>query len=585
MTPIRAFVLVALAVLAVARPTLAVPPLAGRPSPAAPKLRGSAVASLPCEACHHFVRALGVLAVSPPAMWGVELAAQALCEILRAGGECQGDPLSWQCRDICRGVVKEHAAEVMQLLVETKMAPGQVCTQVLHCAPTNATQPATIIPRTNLTLQRPLIPRPRQGKGTFAHLSDLHYDPDYVPGTSNSCGQPVCCRTRDGPALNNATRAGPWGSYNCDTPRRTLQHALEAVAKLEPEFVLWTGDDPPHNIWDQSREYNLQVTQDVTDMIKQTVGATAVVLPALGNHEGFPVNQYRGPGFDSWLYSGVADMWAQWLPEDALRTLRFGGYYTVLLQPGLRVVALNTNYYVQENFYLWLDPADLGAQKAWLEDVMQQVQQLGDKVIFIGHAPTGHGWRGKDADWFLGLLDRYHDNVAGLMFGHTHHDEFEVVPDLATGAQARLVQLIAPSITPIGHVNPAFRILHYQWTGPHAWTLTDLDQYRTDVEEANKRGEPEWRRAYTWRAEYGMPDLSPGSWQALGQLLLRNATVLQRYLTNMHSGTPSSGEPVAVACSVLTSSDAQYDACVKKHSAGKLLRGNLLRISVAHRHC
>lgn len=44
-----------------------------------------------------------------------------------------------------------------------------------------------------------------------------------------------------------------------------------------------------------------------------------------------------------WLYNFLADQWQIWLPESALETLRKGGYYTLLLRPGLRIIALNSN--------------------------------------------------------------------------------------------------------------------------------------------------------------------------------------------------------------------------------------------------
>lgn len=44
-----------------------------------------------------------------------------------------------------------------------------------------------------------------------------------------------------------------------------------------------------------------------------------------------------------WLYEYVAAEWSTWLPQSALDTLRIGGYYTFVIKPHLRVVALNNN--------------------------------------------------------------------------------------------------------------------------------------------------------------------------------------------------------------------------------------------------
>lgn len=52
------------------------------------------------------------------------------------------------------------------------------------------------------------------------------------------------------------------------------------------------------------------------------------VYPAVGNHESTPVNSFpppfvHGNRSSAWLYDKMAEEWAQWLPEQALKTLRF----------------------------------------------------------------------------------------------------------------------------------------------------------------------------------------------------------------------------------------------------------------------
>ena len=64
---------------------------------------------------------------------------------------------------------------------------------------------------------------------------------------------------------------------------------------------------------------------------------------------------------DDRLNGPMMQLWAQWLPKDALPTLKYAGscavccslcfiafsalgYYTARVRPGLRVVSLNSNY-------------------------------------------------------------------------------------------------------------------------------------------------------------------------------------------------------------------------------------------------
>ena len=66
-------------------------------------------------------------------------------------------------------------------------------------------------------------------------------------------------------------------------------------------------------------------------------------VAALGNHEGFPVNMFppsdhHGTNVSvEWLYDNVADLaWAETLDTGARDMFRQNGFYTTLIQPGLR---------------------------------------------------------------------------------------------------------------------------------------------------------------------------------------------------------------------------------------------------------
>ncbi len=47
---------------------------------------------------------------------------------------------------------------------------------------------------------------------------------------------------------------GKWGDYNCDIPVLTLENMLANVETLVGEqidFIIMTGDLPPHDVWNQ----------------------------------------------------------------------------------------------------------------------------------------------------------------------------------------------------------------------------------------------------------------------------------------------------------------------------------------------
>jgi hypothetical protein len=51
------------------------------------------------------------------------------------------------------------------------------------------------------------------------HLSDVHLDFDYTPGTISNCDEYLCCRTDVGyPKKAGDVAAGDWGATNCDIP-------------------------------------------------------------------------------------------------------------------------------------------------------------------------------------------------------------------------------------------------------------------------------------------------------------------------------------------------------------------------------
>ena len=60
------------------------------------------------------------------------------------------------------------------------------------------------------------------------------------------------------------------------------------------DLIIWTGDNTAHDIWQQSQSYNLNFTTILTNKIKAATNIT--VLPAMGNHESFPVNVYDYEG-------------------------------------------------------------------------------------------------------------------------------------------------------------------------------------------------------------------------------------------------------------------------------------------------
>lgn len=90
-------------------------------------------------------------------------------------------------------------------------------------------------------------------------------------------------------------KAGYWGSIaKCDLPMQTFDLFLEQVNKQKPDLIIWTGDNTAHDIWAQSQSYNINFTTVLTNKLKNATNTT--VIPAMGNHESYPVNVYDYEG-------------------------------------------------------------------------------------------------------------------------------------------------------------------------------------------------------------------------------------------------------------------------------------------------
>lgn len=119
----------------------------------------------------------------------------------------------------------------------------------------------------------------------------MHYDPNYIAGTSVDCGYPLCCHGGVGDSQ-------PFGSYGCDTPLALLHSTFTAMAKVlpDPDYIIFTGDVPvrdlfvcaltalrsqPHNVWNQTTAYNLNASIESSGVLYQYF-PKAQVLYALG---------------------------------------------------------------------------------------------------------------------------------------------------------------------------------------------------------------------------------------------------------------------------------------------------------------
>lgn len=56
-------------------------------------------------------------------------------------------------------------------------------------------------------------------------------------------------------------------------------------------MIYWTGDLPPHDIWEQTRSDQVSILQHLTDKLLKYF-PDKLVFSAVGNHESAPVDRY-----------------------------------------------------------------------------------------------------------------------------------------------------------------------------------------------------------------------------------------------------------------------------------------------------
>ncbi|XP_063982405.1 sphingomyelin phosphodiesterase-like [Diachasmimorpha longicaudata] len=453
---------------------------------------------------------------------------------------------------VCEGVNQVFAPEVIYILRKVDMTPREICSFIMgdqcYYVATPSHEWEVSLPLVKKPVVQPLIP-PKKGGRTLKvlHISDTHYDPYYEEGANAECGDPLCCRVSSEAPASPSGRAGKWGDYRkCDTPKRTLDHMLQHIQNTHPDidYIIWTGDIPPHDSWNQTREENLQNLRDTVSQMLDAFPNTSI-FPALGNHESAPVNSFPVPSAPdnytiSWLYDELNEQWQRLLSSNASNTVKRGGFYSVVVKPGFRIISVNTNYCNNLNFWLLLNSTDPVNELQWLIDELQAAEDKNEKVHIIGHIPPGTSdclkiWSGN----YYRIINRYESTITAQFFGHTHFDEFELFYDIDELTRPVSVAYIGPSVSPYENLNPGYRIYYVDDDGRlPTRQVVDHETWIMNLEEANFYGTPFWWRLYSARDAYDMASLQPSDWNQLIDRMIDDTEIFDVYYKNYHKNAP-----------------------------------------------
>uniref|UniRef100_A0A671P1Q5 Sphingomyelin phosphodiesterase acid like 3A n=1 Tax=Sinocyclocheilus anshuiensis TaxID=1608454 RepID=A0A671P1Q5_9TELE len=342
----------------------------------------------------------------------------------------------------------------------------------------------------------------------FWHISDLHLDPTYHVTEDHT---KVCFSSKGIPAVD----PGVFGDFLCDSPYQLILSAFSYMkqADLQPEFIIWTGykgisftDCKTHVPKEElSTDVVINAIANMTHTIRQFFPQLPV-YPALGNHNYWPQDQL--PTSANAIYDAVAKLWSPWLNPEAVATLQKGGFYSLVIKPGLRLVSLNTNLYYSPN-QVTVNMTDPAGQFQWLQGTLELSRQKMEMFYVIAHVPIE-----SYNEQLVKIFRNYSDVVQGQFYGHTHRDSIMFWKPVNSIFVTPAVTTIKSLLEPFSN-NPGVRAYLYY---PENYALLDIWQFYLNLTEANLEQRSKWKLEYIMTEAFDIDDIQPHS---LHELALR----------------------------------------------------------------
>ncbi|KAG2197326.1 hypothetical protein INT47_012756 [Mucor saturninus] len=273
--------------------------------------------------------------------------------------------------------------------------------------------------------------------GYFLQLTDTHLDDHYKDGATLKSG----CHTfpKNHTHSKHHTLCGTMGvpGVRMDAPSILIEHTLDWIRREwrdKLDFVIWTGDNSRHD-WDASHPRKetkvLELNRKVTEMMTQLFSSTPEhprgipVVPVIGNNDVQPHNFIE---LNDDVLFFFERLWDHWIPSDQRQIFLKGGYFAVDVAPQLRVLSINTMFFLKKN------PLAKSCKKKnsaghihmkWYKKELQRARRDHVKIYVIGHVPPS------PRDFFKGCLSEYMsitanfpDVVFGHFYGHLNMDHF-----------------------------------------------------------------------------------------------------------------------------------------------------------------
>ena len=338
-------------------------------------------------------------------------------------------------------------------------------------------------------------------------VTDIHLDMEYEEGSVADCILQLCCRKLmdDDLIPVKPKLAGFYGTTGkCDANIETVKAFASKAKELNPDYIMFTGDNVAHNVWTVTQDEVIKATKMQIEAIQEKFGLDTPIYPAIGNHEKAPVDEFHGD--ETELLYGLADIFKPYLTKDAYETFRKFGYYTMIVKDNLRIVSINCLLCDSFNFNLLYDYKQTKAMIEWLEKVLSNAEKNGEIVHIMNHIPFVSSQQTLQCTWRIKiLLDRYQNIIRGYFSGHSHSEYLSMIHEYYNNTIPIHVNYICSGLTTYSEYQPSFRL--YLIDKKELY-VQDYIQYRMNLIESNEKKEPIWFIPYNASSFFNVTSLN-----------------------------------------------------------------------------
>ncbi|KAJ5144017.1 Sphingomyelin phosphodiesterase [Penicillium bovifimosum] len=486
--------------------------------------------------------------------------------------------------DVCSGIIAAEGPSLYAALKTMHLNSGTsktLCASLLGLCPYPEVRPYDLtFPSPKPKTVRP----PPSGKSPIkvVHFSDTHVDLLYETGSNYECNKPICCRAyedKDAPGVTEHP-CGPYGNPQCDPPARLQESMHAAIAQINPEFSIYTGDVISHDVWMVDQAKVLEGLNATYSAIDRDIGT---VYASIGNHDTAPLNLFPPTNASKdddpeWAYQALAEDWFSLTGVPSVQDAdQYGSYSAVHPGSNLRIISYNSVFYYIYNFLMYGEPIeqDPRGQFEWLIQELQAAEDAGQRAWLIAHIPSGVPDHFRDhSQYFDQIVQRYEATIAGLFYGHTHTDEFQIAYSDYNNRDwntATAMGYIAPAMTPT-EGSASFRVYDID---PVTFGVLDYTQYIANISDPSYQVKPEWVPYYSAKADYGSKisppvtdpkaEITPAFWHNVTVAMERDPSVFQDFWSRRvrgHEVEECDGDCAKSEICQLRAANAQYN-CVK----------------------